>query len=147
MIRKLAFQCSRCKAYNSEMPCICGVCKAPLISAMQIARSKQEKIDKLVPRYFIEEERDSPVHPKKTNPDEKGKRMDDSKKMDIENGSVVPQMVKKPQRTCAGCETEILRNGAEDDYFSECTDCSSEFCSDCDLLIVDSLRFCPICQE
>ena len=51
-----------------------------------------------------------------------------------------------PKMICAGCDLEVVKS-KEDDYFSECADCGSHFCSDCDLLIIDSLRFCPVCQE
>ena len=125
------------------MPSLCGVCKAPLISSMQIARSKQEKIDKLTVHYFVEEAREatSPLSPKSGEGKKKGK----AKKMDIEG----PDAGKSPslKKKCAGCDFEIQKNDKQDDYYSECQECASYFCSDCDLLIVDSLRFCPICQD
>lgn len=32
-----------------------------------------------------------------------------------------------PKMQCAGCDQEIIKL-KEDDYFSECSDCSSNFC-------------------
>lgn len=131
------------------MPSLCGVCKAPLISSMQIARSKQEKIDKLTVHYFVDEAKEitSPI----SNKSNEGKKKGKSKKMDIEQA---PQPVQDPvkptassRKKCAGCDFEIQKNDKQDDYYSECQECASYFCSDCDLLIVDSLRFCPICQD
>ncbi len=132
------------------MPSLCGVCKAPLISSMQIARSKQEKIDKLVVKEFP-----SIVPPEPLFQTSNSKSQKQSNRMDLE---VTPKSTAKekitfpadPKHTCAGCDQEIIRApnaNPADDYYAECKDCGSYFCNDCDLLIVDSLRFCPICQE
>jgi hypothetical protein len=113
---------------------------------MQIARSKQEKIEKLTVHYFSDEAVDiaSPMSNKSID----GKKKPKAKKMDLE---VAAQDSGKNlaggKKKCAGCDFEIQKNDKQDDYYSECQECASYFCSDCDLLIVDSLRFCPICQD
>lgn len=106
------------------MPSLCGVCKAPLISSMQIARSKQEKIEKMIKNKFPEntEPKSNVQSPKAAN----------RKGMDIEGGGSGTRKNSKASATgsktiCSGCDQEIVKE-KDDDYFSECTDCGSPFC-------------------
>lgn len=115
---KLAYECMRCNAFNSDMPCLCGVCRTPLISSMQIARSKQEKMDKFLVKPLGQ--------------------------LVITKTGVEAQA----KKTCSGCDFPIEpKQSVPDNFYSECQECSSFFCSDCHLLSLDSLRFCPVCED
>ena len=117
--RKLAYECTRCKAFSSEMPSLCGVCKTPLISSMQIARSKQEKIDKLITKQFPRAMEEAP---KDLQSPRSKKTMDMEGIPKARKGSVA-----NPKIVCTACDSDIVKMN-EDDYFAECSDCGSNFC-------------------
>jgi hypothetical protein len=116
---KLAYECTRCKAFCSEMPSLCGVCKTPLISSMQIARSKQEKIEKLITRGFPDSADIQPAEEQSP----KSKNM-----MDIEHTSKRVSNSAVFTETCSGCDNEITKATSTDAYYAECKDCGSFFC-------------------
>ena len=99
-------------SYNSEMPSLCGVCKIPLISSMQIARSKQERNKKLVSRPFEPEANEQVQSPR-------------SAKSKMKEEQATSQ---KKKQLCAGCDFEISKGVSEENYYSECLSCSSLFC-------------------
>lgn len=101
------------------MPSLCGVCKTPLISSMQIARSKQEKIEKLITREFSDEEGNAvedQQSPKTKN------------RIDIQNRGGKENRAKIFREICSGCDMEITKATSTDAYYAECKDCSSFFC-------------------
>jgi hypothetical protein len=98
---------------------------------MQIARSKQERVDKFKKMQFLDTD----------------KLGNSSAQMDIENGVQSPT-VKDPSikhqnhvhiplsevtyhsgMKCSGCDMEImLKHPKEDNYYAICPDCDSHFC-------------------
>jgi hypothetical protein len=86
---------------------------------MQIARSKQEKIEKLITRQFA----DGPdIHPA----DEQSPKS--KSRMDIENTSRHASNACAFKENCAGCDSEITKSTSTDAYYAECKDCGSFFC-------------------
>lgn len=86
---------------------------------MQIARSKQEKIEKMVKNSFPS----IADYDTKSNPQSPKAR----RGMDIENVKDQKPAGSGTKKICAGCDLEIMKS-KEDDYFSECSDCGSSFC-------------------
>jgi len=91
---------------------------------MQIARSKQDKIDKLVTREFTEVAEESK--------EPRGRLVEKSLKMDVEGvngrGSKDGVAESGAKMICGGCDLEIVNTNSGEDYYAECTDCGSFFC-------------------
>lgn len=111
------------------MPCLCGVCKAPLISSMQIARSKQERVDKFKKMQFVDSEKlgvsgsqmdiegvQSPTH---KDPSRGGKDLQGPLSETTYHSGI----------KCNGCDMEMmLKHPKEDNYYAMCPDCNSKYC-------------------
>lgn len=82
---------------------------------MQIARSKQEKIQKMVMKEL----------PPDSEPPKLSKKDKDRKESLAlkEDSQLVPEKM-----LCSGCDFEICRANSSDNYYSECKECGSKFC-------------------
>lgn len=95
---------------------------------MQIARSKQERVDKFRKVQFADQDRPSLL----------------AGQMDIEHAAPSPTHKSKPHKEvltplsemtypsgikCNGCDMEMmLKHPKEDNYYAVCPDCNSKFC-------------------
>lgn len=121
---RVGYECPRCSAWLSEVPCECVLCGLTLVSSPHLARSYHHLFP--VP----------PFVPLPTDVDE------ESCGAMIENGSHNVQGWKQNSLRCTGC-LKLLRK--DESLRLLCSGCHCIFCIDCDAFIHDTLHHCPSC--
>lgn len=122
--RRSGYECPRCAAWLSEVPCECVLCGLTLVSSPHLARSYHHLFP--VPQFL-------PLIV-----DEDGDRYES----DGWNSS--PRLLKRAtvSSRCTGC----LKFLPKDDTLQLlCSGCNHIFCIDCDTFIHDTLHHCPSC--
>jgi hypothetical protein len=148
---KLGYECSRCKAWNCNMPSTCAVCKTPLLTALQIVRSKN-RADDYVRTEMVEVQAMANGN--------SGANPFMGQNMKIQNGQAqksgakvkpIGAEIKKIALTepvkCSGCFETINANNKKPVLMTICEKCDSRYCTDCDFFVNESLKFCPNCNR
>jgi transcription initiation factor TFIIH subunit 2 len=126
--RRVGYECPRCRAWLSEMPCECVLCGLTLVSSPHLARSYHHLFP--VPKFVSLEEK-----PKS--------RVGDADDDDDDDDDVVMREGEQPATVrCTGC-LKLLASEASLRLL--CPRCKHVFCLDCDTFVHDGLHYCPSC--
>lgn len=126
---RIGYNCPRCSAWLSDVPCECTLCGLTLVSSPHLARSYHHlfPVPKFLPldgfessSYILPElYRNCPT---------------------LE--SQMSSLLKRTHLRCSGCSV-LLRKDAV--LRVVCPSCTNPFCVDCDVFIHESLHNCPVC--
>jgi transcription initiation factor TFIIH subunit 2 len=122
--RRVGYQCPRCAAWLSEMPCECTLCGLMLVSSPHLARSYHHLFP--VPKY-------NPV----TN--EQDASVDATGASALTGSSEAKTQI---DARCTGC---LRLLPVESSLQVQCPKCKHIFCVDCDTFVHDALHHCPGC--
>lgn len=128
--RRVGYECPRCKAWLSAVPCECVLCGLTLVSSPHLARSYHHLFP--VPKYVPLKEDDMTNGTSKYNADG-----------DVEMGGPGANVARRDTVRCTGC-LKLLP--AEVSLRLECPRCKHVFCLDCDTFVHDGLHHCPSCS-
>lgn len=126
---RTGYNCPRCSAWLSDVPCECALCGLTLVSSPHLARSYHHLFP--VPKFL-------PL-------DGFGPASDALPGLDQNHATLSSTMVSFLERKnlrCFGC-TVLLRKDAVLRVI--CPSCINPFCVDCDVFIHESLHNCPGC--
>ena len=120
----LGYFCPQCRSKYCELPIECKVCSLTLVSAPHLARSYHHL-------FPLEAFKEVPIPSSTITP------------------AVQPQQQEQPpslpsnstSSLCFSCQSPLSSEKAA----YQCTKCSADFCTDCDLFIHESLHTCPKC--
>lgn len=127
-----AYICPQCYTRTSEIPSNCAVCRLPLHSSAQLARSTHH----LFPvQNFIEMD----IIINNTTNKLSATRIIDKSDLNVVSFN---NSVELNQLFCYGC-LSLYENG---DTTFRCPKCFNFFCMECDLYIHDNLHHCPGCS-
>lgn len=128
--RRTGYECPRCKAWLSEVPCDCVLCGLTLVLSPHLARSYHHLFP--VPKFVALED------------GEHSGRGGGSEKDDDEGDVVMGGDGGGPSVSlrCTGC-LKLLP--ADASLRLECPKCKHIFCLDCDAFVHDGLHHCPSC--
>jgi transcription initiation factor TFIIH subunit 2 len=122
--RRVGFQCPRCAAWLSDMPCECILCGLMLVSSPHLARSYHHLFP--VPKFL-------PVTKVRDATSEGGGK----------SAILVTKEIRTPVVTrCTGC---LRLLPFETSLQVQCPRCKQIFCIDCDTFVHDALHHCPSC--
>jgi transcription initiation factor TFIIH subunit 2 len=139
--RRVGYQCPRCAAWLSEMPCECVLCGLTLVSSPHLARSYHHLFP--VPKFIPLAEADDDCGDGNANGSGGRRRVvdgDDDVAMS-EEGQGVNNLQTKNVR-CTGCLKQLP---AAASLRLLCPRCKRIFCIDCDAFVHDGLHHCPSC--
>lgn len=123
---RLGYNCPRCMAWLSEMPCECTLCGLTLVSSPHLARSYHHLFP--VPKFIPLDTADLMSA---LQSDENSAKVE--KATNLSASSIL---------RCTGC-SRIL--GKDTSLRLLCPRCVKVFCIDCDTFVHDSLHHCPGC--
>lgn len=126
---RFGFECPRCTAWLSEIPCQCVLCGLTLVSSPHLARSYHHLFP--ADKYVSLEHSDAEMEP-----------------VDSANDPATAErtrwLIDAKALRCAGCKILLLKSEASR---SSCPRCLRAFCIDCDMFVHDSLHNCPGCGK
>lgn len=120
---RVGYNCPRCSAWLSEMPCECTLCGLTLVSSPHLARSYHHlfPVPKFIPLDMSDVE-------SALQSDEKCEK--------------AMKLLASDLLRCTGCARLL---GKESSLRLLCPGCVTVFCVDCDTFVHDSLHYCPGC--
>lgn len=131
--RTVGYECPRCGAWLSEMPCECILCGLSLVSSPHLARSYHHLFP--VPRFLPLDEKSSEAANEATQ-DEGHDALAPSEELALS---------KQRHRSALRCFSCMVFLSATSSLRVECPRCRNTFCVDCDIFLHDSLHHCPGC--
>lgn len=127
---RIGYNCPRCSAWLSEMPCECVLCGMTLVSSPHLARSYHHLFP--VPKYV-------PL-------DSVNVTDIDLKSRIPENGNILQNRLDNLKHKvfirCTGCVSLLKKDEA---LRVICPSCLCPFCIECDAFVHESLHHCPGC--
>lgn len=123
---RLGYNCPRCSAWLSEMPCECTLCGLTLVSSPHLARSYHHLFP--VPKFIPLDTSDL------TSDLQSGENNAKVEK--------VTNLIASSILRCTGCSRLL---GKDTSLRLLCPRCVKVFCIDCDTFVHDSLHHCPGC--
>lgn len=134
---RVGYECPRCKAWLSDMPCECVLCGLTLASSPHLARSYHHLFP--VPKFV-------PLAEKRANGARDGHgvgHVDGDGDGDGDEDDDAAMSSEQPSTLrCTGCLKLLPR---EESLRLLCPRCKHVFCLDCDAFVHDSLHQCPSC--
>lgn len=134
--RRIGYECPRCKAWLSEMPCECVLCGLTLVLSPHLARSYHHLFP--VPKFVALDERkdtDAEGNGELGMNGNRDKEAEDIEMADVDSASGATMR-------CTGCLKQLPRDAS---LRLECPKCKHIFCLDCDAFVHDGLHHCPSC--
>ncbi|KAF9793443.1 Ssl1-like-domain-containing protein [Thelephora terrestris] len=155
-LKSQGFLCPRCSAKVCDIPTDCDVCGLMIVSSPHLARSYHHLFPVKTYRAVMTTEETANSSPKchacarmfqSPAPSGPGRKASTAGKAD---GSTSTTNGNSESNSIDGREGAAIDTGA--DGISalgryRCTDCSNDFCADCDVFIHDVLHCCPGCER
>jgi transcription initiation factor TFIIH subunit 2 len=149
--RRVGYECPRCAAWLSEMPCECILCGLTLVSSPHLARSYHHlfPVPKFAPLSNAGIEFDDEANGKSGNArnSRAGDNDLDGDLMNVDevapaNGNGNSKQQPKINVRCTGCLKQLPLTAS---LRLLCPLCNNIFCIDCDAFVHDALHHCPSC--